>query len=61
MQALPFTSSEGLALTLLSNPPMDIGILTETCKKKTKHNDYNAKILIIYHLMHLPAISNTLI
>jgi hypothetical protein len=36
-QALPFTSDEGLALTLLANPPMDVGILIETCKKKTKH------------------------
>lgn len=55
MQAFPFSPYRGLELTLLDNPRMEVGIPIETCKKKTKHlYDYNAKNLIIYHLMHLP-------
>jgi hypothetical protein len=37
MQALPFQSAVGLALTFLASPPMDVGIPIETCKKKSKH------------------------
>jgi hypothetical protein len=37
MQALPFPSAVGLALTFLANPSMDVGMPIETCKKKTKH------------------------